>query len=40
MTPLDGLLIKLENINDTIKATTFEPGELKIITDNLIEVRR
>lgn len=40
MIPLDGLLIKLENINDTIKATTFEPSELKIITDNLIEVRR
>lgn len=38
--PLDGLLIKLENINDTIEATTFEPNELKIITDNLIEVRR
>ncbi len=38
--PLDGLLIKLENIEDTIEATTFEPNELKIITDNLIEVRR
>ncbi len=38
--PLNGLLIKLENIDDTIEATTFEPGELKIITDNLIEVRR
>lgn len=38
--PLDGLLIKLENIDDTIEATTFEPSELKVITDNLIEVRR
>lgn len=38
--PLDGLLIKLENINDNIEATIFEPSELKIITDNLIEVRR
>ena len=38
--PLGGLLIKLENINDNIEATTFEPNELKIITDNLIEVRR
>lgn len=38
--PLDGLLIKLENINDIIEATTFEPNELKVITDNLIEVRR
>ena len=38
--PLNGLLIKLENINDAIEATTFEPRELKVITDNLIEVRR
>lgn len=38
--PLDGLLIKLENINEIIEAIIFEPNELKVITDNLIEVRR
>jgi AAA15 family ATPase/GTPase len=38
--PLDGLLIKLENIDDNIESLVFEPDELKVITDNLIEVRR
>lgn len=38
--PLNGLLIKLENIDDNIEAIVFEPDELKVITDNLIEVRR
>lgn len=38
--PLNGLLIKLENIDDNIEALTFEPSELKVITEHLIEVRR
>lgn len=38
--PLDGLLIKLENIDDNIESLVFDPEELRVITDNLIEVRR
>jgi len=38
--PLEGLLIKLENIDENIEAMIFEANELKVITDNLIEVRR
>lgn len=38
--PLSGILIKLEDVSNNVDATIFEPDELKIITDNLIEVRR
>jgi hypothetical protein len=38
--PLEGLLIKLENVDNQIESLTFEPDELKVITENLIEVRR
>ena len=38
--PLNGLLIKLESIDDNIESMFFEPDELKVITENLIEVRR
>jgi AAA15 family ATPase/GTPase len=38
--PLSGLLIKLENVKNKIETLVFEPEELKVITDNLIEVRR
>jgi AAA15 family ATPase/GTPase len=38
--PLDGRLIKLENIEGIIEPLTFDPDELKVITGNSIEVRR
>lgn len=38
--PLNGLLIKLENIDNVIEPLTFDPEELKVITQNSIEVRR
>lgn len=38
--PLDGLLIKLENIGGMIEPLTFDADELKVITGNAIEVRR
>ena len=38
--PLNGLLIKLENIDNVIELLTFDQEELKVITQNSIEVRR
>lgn len=38
--PLNGILIKLENIDNTIESLTFDSEELKVITQNSIEVRR
>lgn len=38
--PRDGLLIKLENLENNIESLIFEPSELKVITEHLIEVRR
>ncbi|WP_159475365.1 ATP/GTP-binding protein [Dyadobacter sp. 3J3] len=38
--PLNGILIKLENIDNTIESLSFDSEELKVITQNSIEVRR
>ncbi|MCF0059571.1 ATP/GTP-binding protein [Dyadobacter sp. CY356] len=38
--PLNGILIKLENIDNAIEPLIFNPDELKVITQNSIEVRR
>ena len=38
--PLDGLLIKLENVENVIESLVFDPEEMKVITENAIEVRR
>lgn len=38
--PLSGLLIKLENVDNSIESLVFGPDELKVIKDNHIEVRR
>ena len=38
--PLKGILIKLENFNNVIEPLTFDSEELKVITQNSIEVRR